>query len=62
MRVLVVEGDPSSRAPQRAGIHLALLCRPGQAPAAEGRFDAGTQWWHSSTVDQWQASRPRRRP
>jgi hypothetical protein len=34
---------------------------PGQAPAADGRFDARTPWWHSSTVDQWQASRPRRR-
>lgn len=35
---------------------------PGQAPAADGRFDARTPWWHSSTVGQWQASRPRSRP
>src|SRR5258708_5225434 len=35
---------------------------PGQAPAADGRFNARTPWWHSSTVDQWQASRPRPRP
>ncbi|HEX8008850.1 MAG TPA: hypothetical protein VF482_20770, partial [Trebonia sp.] len=35
---------------------------PDPSTAADGRFDACTPWWHSSTLDQWQASRPRRRP
>ena len=52
MRVLIVEGEPLLIAPHRPRSWPCSYVAPGQAPAADGRFDSRIPWWHSSTVDQ----------